>query len=387
MLKRLLLLLIFLAQGLLSLSQAKGGGSESVFEYVYPENEKIDSRGDGSSPELGRRKPIFTDAYKAFLDVRNAVKSGDYHLGREILDELWAKYPRGNEVWKTIKVYRKRRQLPDTTDFAAKPFYVNLIFYDDIINWRLQNNVLHRKAKEQLNIVLILVKENQLTVIPEGEKTETYISKLDPAIQADDYRAIREGFSDFDEIMFYLTEGRYNIKLTIVEHPTPTTSTVRYTKGQKEVMNSWPDQRRDLSAQYSDLYDADWSFFMYPFSDEQYYPLDAAVGRLVSGGVGACLIGTVEKFLYSRTPPHPPLSSDERISWITAWLVHEYMHHVYKLYRHLNLETKPHCYFDRNTWPKDFEGFWHLDYYTESIKKRILLPGEVRFHKKVKRRK
>jgi hypothetical protein len=45
--------------------------------YVYPENDRLDSRGDGTSPDLGQRNQIFQDAYEAYLSVRNAVKSGD----------------------------------------------------------------------------------------------------------------------------------------------------------------------------------------------------------------------------------------------------------------------------------------------------------------------
>ena len=45
--------------------------------YVYPENDRLDSRGDGTSPDLGQRNQIFQDAYEAYLSVRNAVNSGD----------------------------------------------------------------------------------------------------------------------------------------------------------------------------------------------------------------------------------------------------------------------------------------------------------------------
>jgi len=33
----------------------------------------------------------------------------------------------------------------------------------------------------------------------------------------------------------------------------------------------------------------------------------------------------------------------------------------------------------------DFKGCWHLDYYAESIKKRIMLPKEERIYQKLKK--
>ncbi len=363
--------------------------AQPSLEYVYPENDKLDSRGDGKSPNLGERNEIFHTAYAAYLDVRNAVKSGNNELVRYALDELWASYPRGDDIWRDIYVTPRDNPF-DETDFARMPFYVSLIFYDDIINWRVKNNVLNRKADQYINLVIIVPTENRLTVTAKGEDPVTYVSTLDPDIRQNDYRAVREAFSDFDEIVFYLTEGQYNLKLVIVEHQTPTNSSIEYTEGVRSTKNSRPKEMNVLKNKYGELYSADWVFLMYPFQNKYYFELESTIGRVVSGGMGryqgrTFLIGTIEKILYSRAGSHPLLSSDERMSWINAWLIHEHVHRIYSLYEHLNLEEKPHSYYDRDTWPSDFTGSFHQDFYSDSIKKRVMLPGEVRMYQTLKR--
>jgi hypothetical protein len=52
------------------------------------------------------------------------------------------------------------------------------------------------------------------------------------------------------------------------------------------------------------------------------------------------------------------------------WLHHEFAHRLHALYPEYALEPTSHSYFDRSTWPLDFEGRWQWDYYDESYLKR-----------------
>ena len=54
------------------------------------------------------------------------------------------------------------------------------------------------------------------------------------------------------------------------------------------------------------------------------------------------------------------------------WFQHEFMHHLYREWPEFDLELTSHQWFDRKTWPSDFQGEWEHDYYAESIDKRFL---------------
>lgn len=54
------------------------------------------------------------------------------------------------------------------------------------------------------------------------------------------------------------------------------------------------------------------------------------------------------------------------------WLQHELMHHLFRTWPEFGLEETRHQWFDRATWPDDFEGTFEPAYYAESIVKRFL---------------
>lgn len=380
-----------------SAAQATEAGTKSkarktgiTFTHVFPDNDKLDSRGTGTRAKVKNRGEMFDTAYATWLNVRNAVKAGELDKGRELLDALWAKYPRGTDVWFKIKL-RNSRKSPDGTDFGRFPFYLNLIFYDDIIQWRQKNKVVKRKAEKKIDLLILLVKEHHTKVELPGMKPYTHVSKLDPRIKEDDYRHIRTAFSDFDEWVFYLTEGEYNLRLNIVEHKTPTTSEIGEKRNKNGRVSTSPLEKRKLIKQYNPKYKPDWLYLMYPLDRQFQANISKQDINLVPGGVSGFaakrpyLFGTIEKILYSRCGKQELMSSDERIAWITVWLTHEYMHRVYALSEDLNLEEEQHIYYKRDTWPKDFEGFMHYDYYCESIKKRVHQPGRTPLHEKLVR--
>jgi len=287
--------------------------AQPLLEYVYPDNDSLDSRGKGTAPALGNRNQIFEDAYEAWLDVRNAVKSGNYQQARDILDDLWAKYPRKDDIWEDIELDPNNNPY-DNTDFGRQPFYVHLIFYDDLVNWRLDNQVLNRKSNQYINLLVLMPTEFEFTVTPDGGSSDEYTSTIDPKIKENDYQYVREAFSDFDEIVFYLTEGRYNLKLIFVEHDDyPVTREIEYEPGGNDAKTSYPAEMNTLKTEYGKLYSADWVFFLYPFNNNHYYTLKDEIGSLFSGGMGGYetrpfLIGINEKILYSRDANHPLMS-------------------------------------------------------------------------------
>jgi hypothetical protein len=85
-----------------------------------------------------------------------------------------------------------------------------------------------------------------------------------------------------------------------------------------------------------------------------------------------CFIGD-DRWLV-RKPPHLGVglySDEERRAYLPQWLQHEFYHHLFRIYPEFKLEEKSHQWFDRKTWPSDFEGRFEADYYHEALHKRL----------------
>ena len=86
---------------------------------------------------------------------------------------------------------------------------------------------------------------------------------------------------------------------------------------------------------------------------------------------------------FIRKPEHMGQGSYHEIeikAYQPQWFQHEFMHNIYLKYKEeFNLEPYGHSWFDRSTWPSDFDGIIEPDYYYESLKKRILLSNNKIF--------
>ncbi|WP_026377481.1 DUF5011 domain-containing protein [Aestuariibacter salexigens] len=100
--------------------------------------------------------------------------------------------------------------------------------------------------------------------------------------------------------------------------------------------------------------------------------------EFITGGMG--LIGEKPVFIsddawFIRKPEHlgfGQYSVVERRAYHPQWFQHEFMHHLYRTWPEFGLEVESHQWFDRNSWPDDFEGRYEADYYAESIEKRLV---------------
>lgn len=123
----------------------------------------------------------------------------------------------------------------------------------------------------------------------------------------------------------------------------------------------------------------DWWWIIYPSTVPEQFP-DFKKQEFVSGGThyppqgGPCFVA--DDLWLLRKPPHlgfGVMESTERRAYLPQWLQHEFFHYLFKTYPEYKLEgEKGHEWFDRSTWPQDFEGQFEPDYYHEALHKRIL---------------
>jgi len=136
---------------------------------------------------------------------------------------------------------------------------------------------------------------------------------------------------------------------------------------------------RDVPAEIRNT--TDWWWLIYPSHvPEQYADFERT--EFITGGMGAgpdhaspCFI--IDDRWLTRKPPHigfGAYTDIERRAYLPQWLQHEFMHHLFRIYPEFGLEDAGHQWFDRTTWPTDFEGRFEPDYLAEAMHKRLRTP-------------
>ena len=104
------------------------------------------------------------------------------------------------------------------------------------------------------------------------------------------------------------------------------------------------------------------------------------LGRhFITGGMGLTRDGRPlilsDDLWFIRKPNHMgrgEWTEAEVRSYHPQWFQHEFMHHLFRAWPGFRLEVEGHQWFDRATWPADFEGLHEADYYAEAITRRFL---------------
>ncbi len=206
---------------------------------------------------------------------------------------------------------------------------------------------------------------------------------LEPALLADNHRILRQSLWLFGEYLAAITDGRMALRTEFLSLPNLTVPVSvnerdgRLHAGLAGGANAkvWKSVPEAVKAR-TDLW-----WIVYPSAVPE-GPPDFAGAEFVTGGMGsgpdghsACFV--VDDRWLTRKPPHlgnGPYADHEREAYLPQWLQHEFFHHLFGLYPQFGLEKKSHQWFDRSTWPKDFQGVLEPDYYAEALH-RVLIPN------------
>jgi hypothetical protein len=201
---------------------------------------------------------------------------------------------------------------------------------------------------------------------------ETVSLELDPEILANDARVLRESTNLFRHWVTAITRG-VGVELVVVEMEG--CATVTYTDD-GSIIVSYPDTGEMIAGiPTSTARDADFLWVVAPSGvpgDGSGYGRHFITGGM--GGAGARPLFLSDDAWFIRKPEHlgtGDYHTVERRAYQPQWFQHEFMHHVFRTWPELQLEVSAHQWFDRSTWPADFEGRFEPDYYSEAINKRL----------------
>lgn len=209
---------------------------------------------------------------------------------------------------------------------------------------------------------------------PEGIEPVTQNVQLHPEILKDDARRLFLATNLFRRWIFAITQGSVvDLRLYVLE----TCAKTDFTDDGKTII-SYPDTQAMVDAVPAEIAaNTDIWWVVAPSGVQQ---TEMALNRhTITGGMGLSQDGRPliisDDLWFVRKPNHMGKGKWTEVELRTyhpQWFQHEFMHHLFRTWPQYGLEEKGHQWFDRSTWPDDFQGVFEPDYYAEAINKRLL---------------
>jgi hypothetical protein len=333
-------------------------------------------------------------ALETFLEVEAAYARGEYSACGSQLDRFWKDHPPGSSAWDYA------RGPVQEIFLGTPPCYYALRMLTDCVDWRLKEAEaldadeapLPDPAMARLTVVLVgrgegleprHVKDLQAL---RGRKRTPHIA---PELLQDENRIVHESLGLFTEYVAAMTEGRLQVEASVLHLPElevplavregPPFRTAGL--GEDAMSLIWAAVDEPTKA------GTDWWWVIYPsivpeaasdFETTEFITGGMAVG---SDDVAPCFL--IDDRWLLRKPPHlgaGPYTSIERRAYLPQWLQHEFFHHLFRTWPGFGLEVRGHQWFDRSTWPADFEGATEPDYYHEALHRRLRTEASPPLH-------
>jgi hypothetical protein len=301
-------------------------------------------------------------ALEALLYAQDDLAAGDRDAARARVDAVFAEMPLSTGIW--------REDVPwNGTNIGDPVAYYGLRMLDQILRLDAQ------PVSETLTLTAVIAPCAQVTrpTLPD-RVPETVDLDIDPRILADDAQVLRESTDLFRAWVQAITGG---LQVELVVHELDGCTTVDFTDD-GAVIVSYPDAAGMVAAVPDDVAQGTDMWWVVAPSG---VPGDGSGfdRHFITGGMGGVGMG-LPLFLsddawFTRKPEHlgsGAYSVVERRAYQPQWFQHEFMHHLFRTWPEFGLEASDHQWFDRSTWPDDFEGIYEPDYYIEAVDKRLL---------------
>lgn len=302
-----------------------------------------------------------TSAVEALLYGQDDIAAGDFEAARARLDAIFATRPASAASWRDdVGVHG--------INVGDPIAYYGLRMLDHIV----RTGPLPTTATLRMTAVVAPCAEVSRPTLPDLEP-ETVDLSIHPDILADDARVLHQSTDLFRRWVTAITRGS---DVELVVHELSTCTRVTYTDD-GEVVVSYPDATAMVDAVPDEIAaGTDLWWVVAPSGvpgDGSGYGRHFITGGMGGYGIGAPLFLSDDAW-FLRKPEHlgaGPYSDVERRAYQPQWFQHEFMHHLFRTWPEFELEVTGHQWFDRSTWPQDFEGIYEADYYAEAIDKRF----------------
>lgn len=333
--------------------------------------------------------PLYRQSVNAFFTAWPAYQRGDYKAASVILDDFWKLHPAGGGEWGRAVGEGERVARTIGVEYGSPPCYYALRMLTECVAWRLRGTPA-RPAIRPLRFTVALIGHShriQPTTLAELRAGRGQMARntLDERFREAPGPIIDDCFGLLFEYIRAFTDGRLRIEARILQYPdldvpmqvvdSPGQPTAGLAPGGMEQIWSAVGEEAKAST--------DWWEILYPSHRPEQYAEFAHTDFSNGGGIGAApdsgapfQVGD-DRVLVTKPPKYggKAVTREERIAFFSAVMQHEFFHHLYKIYPEFRLEAPGHDWFDRSSWPRDFQGLIEPDYYAESLHKRVLPLG------------
>jgi hypothetical protein len=363
------------------------GLSQSAFRRTTPSESLLQAWGDPASFSL-----LYRQAIDAFFMAEQAYRHADYTLALQILDDFWATHPTGTREWESAVPYAQILGRTKGINFGTPGCYNALRMLTDCVRWRIRAAAAAPATAHIIRLTVLLVGNSSGTEPHSMKEVQEHAGskvrhKLDASLLSDGGEIINQALFLFAEYISAITEGRLRVEVKRVLLPD---LDVPVEAGERRFSIA----SLDRSLLYADLAPTavasiwksvptnvravtDWWWIIYPSHVPQSC-VECEQSEFITGGMVEGPDGSpaflIDDLWLIRNPPHlgsGRFTEAERRAWLPQWLQHEFFHHLYRTYPEFRLESTSHQWFDRTTWPPDFDGRLEADYYAESVHRRL----------------
>lgn len=311
------------------------------------------------------------DAINTFISVEDAVAAGDYSTAKTLIDDLFATYPKGDNIWWNVF------NAPNGANLGTPHAYYGIRMLEDIVNYQLNPADNPEVKTANLKVVLIGCSQGiQPSTDAERESgTGTFVTnQLDPSLLEDDYCLVEQSLDLFLKYITAITRGELTVNVEYIELPDlcldARVSSTPPSVASADIGPVWDAIDQDV------LNQSDWFWMLYPSHVPENPDFDD--DAFITGGMGGDAKGgpafIVDDKWLVRKPAHlgsGEYNDIERRIYLPQWLQHEFYHHLYRIYPEFSLEVNGHDWFNLAFWPDDFTGQFEPDFYAESLYKRM----------------
>jgi len=306
-------------------------------------------------------------ALEALLLAQADIEAGKLDQARKRIDHVFSVMPLSDPMWRDIS--SKSHCAGCLYNIGSPVAYYGLRMLKQIVT--LDNP----ERSESLTMTAVVAPCARVSRPTLPNLTPEFVDlNIAPEILSNDGRLLQISTALFRRWVQAITGGiKVNLKIHVLEECT----TVGYTDN-GSVIVSYPDAQSMINAVPNSV--AQETDFWWVIAPSGVPGNGSGYNRhFITGGMGTYGAG-LPLFLsddawFIRIPEHMgigPYHEVEVRAYQPQWFQHEFMHHLYRRWPEFGLEITGHQWFDRSSWPADFQGKWEADYYAESITKRLL---------------
>jgi hypothetical protein len=301
-------------------------------------------------------------ALETLLYAQDEIESGDWESAASRVDTVFAEMPLSTSIWMEDLGH-------EGLNIGAPVAYYGLRMLDQILDIGQQPAT----GTLQMTAVVAPCAEVSRPTLPDL-KSEIVSLDIAEEILADNAHTLVISTRLFRRWVQAISGG---MEVELVVYEMTECTTVDFTDD-GSVIVSYPDANSMVASVPDEIAQStDFWWVVAPSGvpgDGSGYDRHFITGGMGGYGMGLPLFLSDDAW-FTRKPEHLGTGSYTEIetrAYQPQWFQHEFMHHIFRTWPEFGLEDSGHQWFDRTTWPDDFEGVYESDYYAEAITKRLL---------------